>query len=530
MHIPRFSHLLALCPLAFSSCTDEASKALTAELLNTAIAAAEDFSTSPSDTFAGEILEEARIVAMMPAYYIHPQLDAAISEAYYVTYSADRLPGDLDWYDSNLPYYRNSEILEKMPKDKLMRIFQAYKKKADDGNPQSQINVGSFYWKGYGIPKNEELALSYFRKATEQTQNTTCRQIGLFDIRYVQLCGEKCSFDQCLMEFRTDKDSSEAAYENGELLYLLDTKKAKTPREHAAVLAELKPRAQTDTTGSSSYIMGMACEQGIIGMKVDKKAALEYYKQAAQMSKHGGYAEAQLALGNIYMLGKRLGQQANPALALEYYQKAVPRHGDSQLDTANHYARARLAVYQLLNPKTTLKVTLEPGSPAVAINPELMLKEAAQEGDIEAAYNYGMLMLARSGGVLSEEALSLIRTAGEYEGNESTMLPAKAAALVVDALVSGQGSEDDMLKKAVEVLRKDKSPAAQVLLGNCYASGTGVPRNIAEAFRLYEKHQNACPAACYNLGLCYESGAGTAPNAELGAELKQKAMRKLKQR
>ncbi|MSU25007.1 MAG: sel1 repeat family protein [Opitutus sp.] len=56
-------------------------------------------------------------------------------------------------------------------------------------------------------------------------------------------------------------------------------------------------------------------------------------------------------------------------------------------------------------------------------------------------------------------------------------------------------------------------PDALNALGNAYASGQGVPANLAEAIRLYQQAGAAGSApALFNLGMLHELGRGVATN------------------
>ena len=43
-----------------------------------------------------------------------------------------------------------------------------YKMAADQGNASAQINIGSFYTNGWGVPKDSVKAIEWFRKAAAQ--------------------------------------------------------------------------------------------------------------------------------------------------------------------------------------------------------------------------------------------------------------------------------------------------------------------------------------------------------------------------
>jgi uncharacterized protein len=65
---------------------------------------------------------------------------------------------------------------------------------------------------------------------------------------------------------------------------------------------------------------------------------------------------------------------------------------------------------------------------------------------------------------------------------------------------------------------------AQLVLGNCYAAGDGVPQDYVEAAKWWRKaaEQNDAQAQ-FNLGTCYQYGTGVEMDVEEGAKWYRKA-------
>jgi uncharacterized protein len=77
-------------------------------------------------------------------------------------------------------------------------------------------------------------------------------------------------------------------------------------------------RAAADANDSAAqYRLGMAYQDGDIGIKPDASAACRWFERSAQ----SGYAQAQNALGGCYMSGE--GTDRDPARAVVWYRKAA---------------------------------------------------------------------------------------------------------------------------------------------------------------------------------------------------------------
>ncbi|MBO5959590.1 MAG: sel1 repeat family protein, partial [Lentisphaeria bacterium] len=45
---------------------------------------------------------------------------------------------------------------------------ESYRKKAEEGDPEAQCNLGQCYASGHGVPENMEEAIEWYRKSAEQ--------------------------------------------------------------------------------------------------------------------------------------------------------------------------------------------------------------------------------------------------------------------------------------------------------------------------------------------------------------------------
>ena len=65
---------------------------------------------------------------------------------------------------------------------------------------------------------------------------------------------------------------------------------------------------------------------------------------------------------------------------------------------------------------------------------------------------------------------------------------------------------------------------AQKKLGDCYSHGTGVTKDLEQAFECYrEAAEQGLAQAQYNIGLCYKNGNGVEKNPEMTAMWYRKA-------
>ncbi len=165
-----------------------------------------------------------------------------------------------------------------------------FRKAAEQGNAEAQLNMGVFYAEGYcekspaGIKKNPEQAFQWFCKAADQG-----------NVDGIQMCG------LCYSEgFGVSKDSNRAV------------EYFRKAAEQGHVLAQNS--------------LGFCYENGN-GVAQDYNQAFEWYKKAADQ----GLAEAQNNVGICYENGNGVAQDYNQAF--EYYKKAA----EQKLLSANYH-------------------------------------------------------------------------------------------------------------------------------------------------------------------------------------------------
>ena len=65
-----------------------------------------------------------------------------------------------------------------VPKDDQQAVFW-YRKAADQGHAKAQYNLGFMYAKGEGVPKDDQQAVSWYRKAADQGNASAQYNLGL---------------------------------------------------------------------------------------------------------------------------------------------------------------------------------------------------------------------------------------------------------------------------------------------------------------------------------------------------------------
>lgn len=159
--------------------------------------------------------------------------------------------------------------------------FQDLLKKAETGDAQSQVEVGTRYAIGDGIESSADNAINWWKKAADQENTDALHYLGYaFTYGVTGLPWEK-----------TVK---------------IDTKKGFDFYKRGAELGD--PRSQ--------YELGKFFEQGV-AVKKNLQAAFDWYSKAASQGDH----DAESALGEIYYFGSGVQKDFNKAL--EFFIKAA---------------------------------------------------------------------------------------------------------------------------------------------------------------------------------------------------------------
>lgn len=163
---------------------------------------------------------------------------------------------------------------------------------AEIGSVDAQIQLGSRYFDGNGVPQDYALAVAWYRKAAE-------------------------------------KGSAKAQYNLG-LMY--DTGKG-VPTNKETAFAWYR-RAGEQGVAIAQAVIGFKYAQGI-GVRKDDKQALAWYRKAAQQ----GSVVAQHNLGNMYW--HATGVSRDEKMAVEWYQKAAAQGYEDSRKALDAIAQAR---------------------------------------------------------------------------------------------------------------------------------------------------------------------------------------------
>jgi TPR repeat protein len=211
--------------------------------------------------------------------------------------------------------------------------------------------------------------------------------------------------------------------------------------------------------GMVEFCRGIAAVSGDDGANApDEMAALKHYERAAEL----GFAEAQATLGNAFERGWHVPQDA--ATAATWYAKAAAQgHAGAELNLGNLYAKGD-------------------GVPRDMAKARELIGAAANQGLVQAKRR--LAELDTEGGPPLQGAAMFHKAQTLYSAGDH----AGAAELVRQAAEAGY-------------------PIAIYQIGYFYENGDGVPTNLVEAQRWYEKGAAIGePRSEAALGLMYENG------------------------
>ena len=237
---------------------------------------------------------------------------------------------------------------------------------AERGDAGAQNNVGYMYSRGEGVPRNFELAASWFQKSANQGHADGLHNLGL---RYA---------------------NGEGVPLNDAMAMTLFLKAAK--QGHAGAEAEIGIRyaqgrgvARDDVTAVSWFRKAASQGYGVAqnnlgfmyvsgrGVPKDFAIAVDWFRKAAAQ----GSAEAQNSLGQRYENGE--GVPRDQAIAVSWFRKAADQgHADAQNNLGRKYASGE----------------------GIARNDEqaaAWVRKAADQGYDAAQYNLGLLYASGTG-------------------------------------------------------------------------------------------------------------------------------------
>lgn len=328
-----------------------------------------------------------------------------------------------------------------------------YRDSASHGYALAQFTIGLCYENGVVLEKNIGEALKWICEAAEQGFAAAQLDLGM----------------RCIAGNGLEKDVDEAVR--------WFTKAADQGHDYA------------------QYKLGVCYAAGI-GVAKDEAEAVNWFRKSAEQ----GISDAQHALGLFYFEGS--GVTKDEAKAIILYRKAAEQgHADAQFNLGGCYANGqgvdkdvaeaarwyrKAAEQGVANAQYNLGYCYEYGQGVAKDEAEAVkwYRKSAEQGNAIAQYNLGLCYAEAKGVRKNEpEAARLYRAAAE-QGN-------------ADALNS---------------------------LGLCYANGQGVKKDEFEAYKLYRKSSDGGNASAMgNLSICYARGSGVKRNLNKALDLAKQA-------
>ena len=235
-----------------------------------------------------------------------------------------------------------------------------YRKAAEQGHVTAQFNLGKAYLNGQGIPHNAREAVRWFRKAAEQEHVTARFYLGAaFRVGY----GIQKNVEEAVHWFRKAAEQGHpraqfnlgAAYRFGEGV----------PR-NSQNAAEWYQKAAEQGDMLAQFNLGLSYTKGT-GVPRNLQTAARWYQKAADQ----GLACAQNSLGVCHDNGT--GVPRNPRTAVKWYHKATEQgDADAQFNLGLSYINGTGV---LKNPRTAAQ----------------WFHKSAAQGDAAAQYNLGVL-------------------------------------------------------------------------------------------------------------------------------------------
>jgi TPR repeat protein len=322
-----------------------------------------------------------------------------------------------------------------------------YRKASEQGYALAQFTLGLCYENGVGLEKDSSEALKWICEAAEQGSAAAQLDLGM---RCISGNGLEQNADEAVRWFTkaASQGLAYAQYQLGQCYHLgqgLEKNDVEAVKWYRKAAEQGLPSAQRE--------LGVFYTKGD-GVEKDETEAFKWYLKAAQQ----GEARAQHFLGLCYTNGR--GVKKDDAEAFNWYRKAAEQgqpHAQNNLGAC--YADGI-------------------GVDKDAVEAARWYRKAADQGDSVAQYNIG-LFYADGIGVDKNivEAQKWFLKAAE-NGNADAQY-----VLGVENLFGENISLD--VREAIKWLRKSAESGhanAQYLLGVCYGSGKGVEGNITKAY------------------------------------------------
>lgn len=211
--------------------------------------------------------------------------------------------------------------------------FNTLLKKAESGDPQAQLELGTRYALGQGVQVENSEALKWWAKASEQNNTEALYYLGYayrygFDARYPWLSDIKIDEKKAISFFKKASDLNEprSQYELGNLYF-----DGIAVKKNVSLAIQLFQKSSASGYEDAQNRLGDLYYFGT-GVPKDVHRAFELYTKSA----NSGHSVAQFALGNMYEDGKGIPKDYKKALDL-YQKAAIAGVADAQNNLGNLY-------------------------------------------------------------------------------------------------------------------------------------------------------------------------------------------------
>ncbi len=211
--------------------------------------------------------------------------------------------------------------------------------------------MGTLYFGGVGVPKNDELAVQWFRKAADQGDAHAQSAIGFL---YSSGKGMPKNDELAAQWFRKAADQGDAHAQSA-MGFLYSSGKGVPKNDELAAQWYLKAADQGDA--HARFTMGVFYSKGL-GVSHDDVQAAWWFRKAAEQ----GYADAQRAIASCYREGK--GVPKDSAQVFEWYRRAEAqgKDGEQNIRGGLSMPRSRVASRSLLKNEALLRKYISEGS------------------------------------------------------------------------------------------------------------------------------------------------------------------------
>lgn len=410
----------------------------------------------------------------------------------------------------------------------------------DPSNATYQNDLGIYYSKGIGVPKNQTKAVELFQKAAEQKFPAALSNLG--SCQEQGLGGLSKDPRKALEYYEMAAKRGYAEAQNNAGLMYGDGKGVE--RDYAKAVNYYESAAKQNHAPAESNLA--YCYEHGFGVQQSFDKAVELYARAAQ---HGD-SQAEETLGDLYK------KNGNLQTALDWYQKAY-NHGIHRVGNAIALCQRKLAaastgrlaspfpspsrsssrhsVSSVTSPSSLQRAMLSPAlspsptnaRPLVPTSPQAFLFPAALMASPSQPMNFGLpsplsrsnsapsvapVITTSSSSVLAQP-LALIPQVPAAARSASS-LPPVAPVVVPAELISAP-----QVAPANEKITADFAQELFEMGRNSYDGSNNTPKDIAVAVLYWEmaaKEGNS--NAHYKLGCCYRDGIGTKTDAHAAVQ------------